>query len=320
MRVLFLGTPAFAVPTLHRLVQSKQTVAAVVTQPDRPRGRGQKVESPPAKEAARAAGLPILQPKDPSAPEFLRTVRMASPDCALVVAYGRLLSPSFLELFPKGVYNLHGSLLPKYRGAAPIQWALIRGEKETGVTVFHLDEQLDHGPALLRRTLSIAPEEDAVSLAHRLAELGADAVLEALDRIAAGTASLEPQQEALATLAPRLTKEAGRIDWSCSSEEIHNLVRGVQPWPGAFTTLEGKLLKILAVTTNPNQPFVLRQAQHERPSPGTVLSADPSAGLWVQTGSGLLRILRLQPEAGKPLDAADYLRGHPIPLGTRLTN
>lgn len=322
MKVLFLGTPTFALPIFQRLLKSSHSVVAVVTQPDRPRGRGQKVEPSPVKEAARAAGLPVLEPKDPSAPDFLRAVGIAAPDCAIVVAYGRLLPRSFLELFPKGVYNLHASLLPKYRGAAPIPWALIRGEQETGVTLFRLDEQLDHGPILLRRQTPIPPEEDAVSLARRLADLGAEAIGEALDPLAAGPIALEPQDESGATLAPRLTKESGRIDWNETAQEIHNLVRGVQPWPGAFTSLGGKLLKILAARSEKDaqQPFVRSSSKHERKPPGTVLSADPPTGLWVQTGKGTLQILRLQPEGGKPLAAADFLRGHLLRAGDRLTN
>ncbi len=310
MRVLFLGTPAFAVPTFKRLMQGSHTVVAAVTQPDRPQGRGQKVESSPVKEAARAAGVAVLQPKDPAAPDFLRAVRIAAPDCAIVVAYGRILPRAFLDLFPKGVYNLHASLLPKYRGAAPIQWALINGEPETGVTVFQLDEHLDHGPILFQEKVPIGPQEDGNSLFTKLANLGAEAAAEAMDRIAAGAAQLTPQDESKMILAPRLTKETGKIDWNLDCRQIHHLIRGVQPWPGAFTLLGGEMIKILAASPGPDQNEADAQ-------PGEVVSASPALGLWVQTGHGQLRIDRLQASGGKPLLAADFLRGHPIPLSTR---
>lgn len=310
MKLIFLGTPEFAVPALQKMVSGRHLVAAVLSQPDRPQGRNQQILPTPVKRAAQAAGIPIFQPDNPNEAGALEKIRAIQPDCAIVVAYGRLLSRDFLDLFPKGVYNLHASLLPKYRGAAPIQWALINGEPETGVTVFRIDEQLDHGPILLQKKLPIDPQDNGETLFSRLAKLGAETLAEAVDKIAEGSAALKPQDESKATLAPRLSKETGRIDWNLDCRQIHHLIRGVQPWPGAFTALEGRELKILAASFDPAQ-------NDSSADPGAIVSADPALGLWVQTGQGQIRIDRLQTAGGKPLAAADYLRGHPIRPGSR---
>jgi len=312
VKLIFLGTPDFAVPSFQRLAAEPYPVITAISQPDRPQGRNRQTLPTPVKQAALAAGVPLLQPENPNDPAMLEKIRALKPDCAIVVAYGRLLSRSFLDLFPKGVYNLHASLLPKYRGAAPIQWALINGEPETGVTVFRLDEQLDHGPVLLQKKTLITPEEDGHSLFKRLAELGAEAAAEAADLIASGTAALKPQDESKVILAPRLSKETGRIDWNLDCRQIHHLIRGVQPWPGAFTTWEGKELKIHASSFDAGK-------NDSSAEPGTIVAADPLLGFWVQTSQGQLRIDRLQAAGGQVLPAADYLRGHPIRPGSRLT-
>lgn len=310
MKLIFLGTPEFAVPALRRLAAGPHPVVTVISQPDRPQGRNRQTLPTPVKQAALAAGISVLQPENPNDPAVLEKIRALKADCAIVVAYGRLLSRNFLDLFPKGVYNLHASLLPKYRGAAPIQWALINGEPETGVTVFQLDEHLDHGPVLLQKKTPIAPEEDGNSLFKRLASLSAEAAAEAADKIATGTAALKPQDESKVILAPRLSKETGRIDWNLDCRQIHHLIRGVQPWPGAFTTWEGKELKIHASSFDPAK-------NDSSAEPATIVAANPLLGLWVQTGQGQLRIDRLQAAGGQVLPAADFLRGRPIRPGSR---
>ncbi len=313
MKILFFGTPGFAAASLQALMRSSHQVIGVVTQPDRPKGRGNQLAASPIKEAAHAGQIPIHQPTDLKEAFFLQTIHSLKPDAAVVVAYGRILPKSLLDLFPKGVFNLHASLLPRYRGAAPIQWAIIRGETETGVTIFQLDEQLDHGPIVLQAKQPIQADDDAVSLSSALAQLGAQTIVQAMDIIQAGKASLTPQKDSAATHAPILKKEDGIIRWEADSRTIHNLVRGVQPWPGAMTRLDGKLLKILAATADPSRHDV-------NATPGTMTLADPQKGLWVQTGTGQLRIQRLQMEGGNPVSAEDFLRGHPTPPGTSLTS
>jgi methionyl-tRNA formyltransferase len=312
MKVLFLGTPVFAVPSLEKLLKSGHHVAGVVTQPDRPRGRGRTPQPSAVKELALSKSLPVFQPERPSDPVFLAEIKKLGADCAVVVAYGRILPKSFLQLFRHGAVNLHASLLPKYRGAAPIQWAIIRGEQETGVTIFELDEQLDHGPVISQQKTPIKPDEDAAGLAARLSKIGGMALIETLDLIDTGMSSPVPQDEAQATHAPLLTKEDGIIRWELPAAEIRNRIRGMQPWPGAATTAGDKSVKILAATTD-STPF-----ENKVVSPGTILLADPHQGLFVQTGKGVLRIERLQPANRNPMSAAEFLRGHPLTPGSRL--
>ena len=304
MRVLFLGTPLFALPTLQRLLQSSHSVVAVLTQPDRPQGRRQTVQSSPVKGAARAAGVSVIEPEDLAATAFLRTIQQRSPDCAIVVAYGRLLPLKLLEVFPHGVFNLHASLLPRYRGAAPIQWAILSGETETGVTLFQIDEQLDHGPIALQAKIPILPEDTAVTLAAKLSQEGAALVIKLLDQLEKGKPDLQPQDEKLATYAPRLSKADGKMDWRLKADQIHNKIRALQPWPGTVTQLEKQSIRLLESR--------IISAQSAAAPPGSILKADSKVGLHVQTGQGVLEILRLQAEGGKPLTAAEFLRGHPI--------
>lgn len=312
MRIAFFGTPAFADAVLKQLLRSRHPVAGLVTQPDRPKGRSREPAPPPVKETARSAGIPILQPEDLKSQAFLDLLRSWKTDLAVVVAYGRLLPASLIQLFPRGAVNLHASLLPKFRGAAPIQWALIRGETVTGVTTFQMDERLDHGPILIQFSHPIRPEDTAATLAESLSTLGAAALLKTLDALESGPLQPKPQEESAACLAPRLTKQDGVIRWQESCLEIHNRVRGVQPWPGAVTNLQGEPVKILSTTPD--------SGRHE-PSlhPGAVALADPARGFWIQTGQGQIRIDRLQPAGGVVLEAGAFLRGHPIPPGTVLT-
>ena len=320
MKILFLGTPAFAVPGLEKLFTSGHKVAGVVTQPDRPRGRCRTPQPPAVKELALSKSLPVFQPQRPSEPGFLAEIKKLNADCAAVVAYGRILPKEFLNLFRHGAINLHASLLPKYRGAAPIQWAIIRGETETGVTVFELDEELDHGPILLQAKIPILPDEDAAALAARMSRTGSMTLIEALDLLETGMKSAVPQDDSQATQAPLLTKEDGIIRWELPAAEIRNRIRGLQPWPGAATQAGNKSLKILAATVENTVPGTPRE--NTVPGtlcvPGTLVSADPAQGLWIQTGKGRLRIDRLQPSGGNPMSAAEFLRGHPLPPGAIL--
>ena len=333
MKILFCGTPLFAVPSLEKLLRSGHPVAGVVTQPDRPRGRCQTPQPPPVKEVALSKSLPLFQPARLSDPGFLSSIEKLGAEIVAVVAYGRLLPKEFLALFKHGAVNLHASLLPKYRGAAPIQWAIIRGETETGVTLFELDEQMDHGPVILQRKTPIKPDEDAAGLAARLSGIGAAALIETLDLIETGMTSPVPQEDKEATHAPLLTKEDGLIRWELPAAEIQNRIRGMQPWPGATTSAGEKSVKILAAAaleqtvpgtlrvpgTDVSDPFGLSLSKSEQPpGPGTVLLADAAQGLFVQTGKGVLRIDRLQPSGGNPMTAAEFLRGHPLPPSSTL--
>ncbi len=312
MQLLFFGTPEFAVPALQRLIESPHSVLAVVTQPDRPQGRGRRPSPSAVKLAAQAAKLPVLEPDSLRASPFLKEIQRLKPEVAVVVAYGRLLPLALLQLFPRGAYNLHPSLLPKFRGAAPIPWAILLGESETGITIFQLDEMLDHGPILLQAKHPIDPEDTAMTLSQKLAELGSLLMLKGLDLIGLGSPPIVSQKEEEATYAPVLKKGDGIIDWKSSCLEIHRRIRAVQPWPGAQTWVNGRSLKLIATTPDPGR--------HDPHVPyGTVVLADPKAGLWVQTAQGQLRINRLQPAGGKVLKAADFLLGHPLPVGTVLT-
>ncbi len=242
MRLVFLGTPEFAVPTLERLTEAGHEIAAVICQPDRPRGRGQELAAPPVKRAALRLGLSVHQPERIRTPEAIAWFAGLGAEAMIVVGYGKIIPQAIIDLAPRGIINVHASLLPRYRGAAPIQWAIARGESETGVTTMRIDAGLDTGDILLARSTPVGPEETALELAPRLAAMGADLLVEtlaSLDRIAP-----RPQDHSRATLAPPLKKEDGSIDWRLSASEIHNRVRGFLPWPGGYTRFRGKLLQI----------------------------------------------------------------------------
>src|SRR5579883_1394925 len=244
MRLVFLGTPAFAVPTLEHIVEAGHQVLAVVTQPDRPRGRGQHPAPPPVKEAALRLGLPVSQPERIRRPEAVEHLRALEPEAMVVVGYGQIIPQSIIDIAPRGIINVHASLLPKYRGAGPIQWAILNGETRTGVTTMRIDAGLDTGDMLLKAETEIGPDETAIELGNRLATMGARLLVETLPGLAAGTIVPEKQDAAQATYAPLLKKEDGRIDWSRPAAAIHNQVRGLQPWPGAYTDFRGQKLHI----------------------------------------------------------------------------
>lgn len=312
MKVIFLGTPELALPSL-RAIHRKHDVRLVVTQPDRPRGRGRRSASPPVKICAAELGIPLRQPASLGAGGVLEQMRSTEAEILVVVAYGLLLPENLLEAFPHGAVNLHFSLLPAYRGAAPVNWALIRGEKISGVTTFRLTSTMDGGPVYLRRPVAIARGETAGELGERLAAVGAAALTETLDGIEAGTLLAESQDEALATRAPKLTKEHGRIDWSLTSREIVDLIRGVNPWPGAFTELEGKTLKVWRAEA-------VEEAGDGAPSPpGTILRASPRRGLAVATLDGVLSLTEVQAGGKRRMTAREYLAGHSLGVGQRFS-
>ena len=306
-RIIFMGTPDFAVPSLQALLDHGEEVVAVVCQPDRPKGRGRKLSPPPVKELALAAGLPVLQPTKVRTPEFLEELRGFSPDLTVVTAYGRILTGPVLNLPRLGTINVHGSLLPRYRGAAPVQWAVLNGETETGITIMQMDEGLDTGDILLPGRLNIAPDDTAGSLAVKMAELGGRLLIEALERLKSGNLPPQKQDDRLAIPAPPLNKELSAIDWRRPAREISCQIRGLDPWPMAHTTMEGKWLRFFA-------PQVIPGPVGE--APGTLCRADKN-GLVVATGEGYLRLGEVQLEGAKRLHVDAFLRGRPLALGLR---
>lgn len=244
LRIAFLGTPEFAVPSLERIVEAGLDITEVVTQPDRPKGRGQRLAGPPVKEAALRLGLAVYQPEKLNRPDVIEFLRDLRVDAMVVVAYGRIIPQAIIEIPPLGLINLHSSLLPKYRGAAPMQWAIAEGETRTGVTTMLIDAGLDSGEILLAQKTEIGPDETAVELSERLGLMGADLLVRTLRGVEQGSITPRPQDHEQATFAPKLTKEAGRIDWRWPAEKIHNRVRGFQPWPGAYTFFHGQTLHV----------------------------------------------------------------------------
>jgi methionyl-tRNA formyltransferase len=307
-RIIFMGTPDFAVPALRALHENQYDVVAVVTQPDRPKGRGRRLVPPPVKEAATAMGYPVLQPVKIKEPRFIETVISMDPELLVVIAYGRILPGSFLSIPRLGAINIHASLLPKYRGPAPVQWAIINGDEETGVTTIWMDEGMDTGDILLSATVSIQPDDTTARLSRRLAEVGGQVLIETLARLKSEALVGQPQDKSLATYAPLLKKEDGRIDWSKDARSLDAFVRGMNPWPGAFTFLSGKRLKVLKAQD-------LQVPAREKP--GTVLEGFPG-DLNVATGRGTLALQEVQLESAKRLPVRDFLRGFPVPPGTVL--
>jgi len=307
LRIVFMGTPDFAVPSLQALLEGPDTVVAVVCQPDKKRGRGRKLQAPPVKVLAQEAGVPVLQPTTIRSEAFLEEFRALRPDLAVVAAYGKILPEVLLDTPPLGTINVHGSLLPKYRGAAPIQWALIRGEQETGVTIMQMDAGMDTGDILLPASLPIADEDTAGTLFAKVARLGAVTLAEAIARLKEGTLSPLPQDDSLATSAPMLSKELGHLDWNRSAAELHCLVRGLDPWPSAYGFLEGKRFRFF-------RPQVLRRNGGE--VPGTICGADKE-GLLVACAEDCLRLAEIQPEGKKRMSVAACLCGTSFPPGAR---
>ncbi|MBN1868699.1 methionyl-tRNA formyltransferase [Candidatus Sumerlaeota bacterium] len=317
MRIVFMGTPAFAVPTLESLVRSDHEVVAVVTQPDRPAGRGRRVTAPPIKEVALNHGLPLLQPEDLKDERFIAELKSFGADLAVVVAFS-ILPAAVLDIPRLGCINLHPSLLPLYRGAAPVNWAIINGETETGVTIIKLTTGVDAGAILSQERVPILEDDDAVSLGNMLSVLGASHILRVVDE-AEKTGVLEgsPQDESRVTRAPKLKKEDGRIDWSRPTESLVCLVRGTVPWPGAATETKKGPLRLLQV--EPLWPEAAAQiAEPERMEPGTVALILKSHGFAVRTGDGFLLVLKAQPADKSPMSGIDMINGHYVREGDRL--
>ncbi|MEZ4299761.1 MAG: methionyl-tRNA formyltransferase [Polyangiaceae bacterium] len=307
VRALFFGTPAIAVPSLEALADIADVVG-VVCQPDRPSGRGLTLTPPPVKERALALGLPVVQPEKIRTPDFAEWVRSCDAEVALVIAYGRILPKAILDAPRKGCLNLHASLLPKYRGAAPITWSIAHGEIETGISLMQMDEGMDTGPVFTRTTLPIPPDMTADELARQLAPLAAEVVRRDLYRVLQGEVSAEPQDAALATTAPILQKEDGRVDWTRDAAAVHDHVRAMTSWPGAFTHAGGKLFKVLATA---------RGSEISPAAPGTVTAADKH-GIEIACGRGTVRLLRGQLEGKKPLAAPELVSGRAISQGMLL--
>ena len=305
MRILFMGTPDFAVPSLEALIEAGHQVCGVFTQPDRPKNRGMKLLPPPVKVCAQSHDIPVYQPTKLRDGTALALIQELAPELIVVAAYGRILPDEILAAPPVGCINVHSSLLPAYRGAAPINWAVLNGDKESGVTIMHMAHDLDAGDIIAQTVTPVGPDETAPELYTRLADLGAKLLVSVVSDLAAGTASRTPQDHSKATLAPMLSKELSPMDWNRTAGQLHNQVRGLIPWPAAVTTLSGSRCKVFSTTVLPD---------HTEAAPGTILRAD-KAGIDVACGDGtVLRIDELQPDGGKRMKAADYLRGHPITL------
>ena len=301
-----MGTPGFAVPSLSALAKS-ENVTLVVTNPDRPSGRGQALSSPPVKREAQRLGLPVFQPEKAKHPDAVARIASEKPDLIVVVAYGQILPPSILDIPAQGCINVHASLLPKYRGAAPINWAVARGETATGVTIMKMDAGMDTGPMLLVREMPISEEDTAQTLFGKLSLLGAEALAEALRKLHDGTLTETPQDNALSSYAPMLKKEHGQIDWSRPAAEVRNLIRGMTPWPSACASHAGKSIKILSASVRGG-----------RGEPGEILEVGRD-GVVVACGEGALALERVQPEGGREMSSWDYAQGRRVKKGERLS-
>jgi len=307
LRLVFMGTPDFAVPSLQVLIDSDDPVVGVFTRPDQPSGRGMVMHTPPVKVLAESHGVPVFQPAKLRVPGVLEQLQSWQPDLIVVAAYGKILPNSILDLPPHGCINVHASLLPKYRGAGPIQWAIAQGEVKTGVTIMRISERMDSGDILLQRPIPIAADDTGGTLHDKLARLGADALAETLQLLKRGELVARPQDEAEATYAPLIKKEDGRIDWSREAIVIERHIRAFNPWPSAYTTVSGKLLKIFAAQVEPH-------ARQSSQTPGTIIEVTP-VSLVVATGAKALALTEVQLEGKKRLPIEDFLRGYPLSPG-----
>ena len=309
MRIVFMGTPEFAVPSLEALLKSDDRVVGIVTQPDRPRGRGQRLSPSPVKVIAQREDIPLVQPTKMKDPSFMDELSGWKPDVIAVAAFGRILPPAILALPSRGCINVHGSLLPKYRGAGPIQWALINGETETGITTMLMDEGMDTGAILLQAAMAIERDDTAGSLSCRLADLGGCLLVETLAQFKTGPLTPRFQDHGQATLAPLLKKEDGAVNWTMSATSIANRIRGLTPWPGAYTFLKTERWTI-------SRSVALDEASTL--APGQIIALTKDA-IHVTTGKGVLAIRELQPASGRRMPAAQYLAGHPLQTGMQLS-
>jgi methionyl-tRNA formyltransferase len=306
--IIFMGTPEYAVPSLKAIHNSRHHLSLVITQPDRPKGRGRKVFPPPVKRTATDLGYEVIQPTKIKTPEFVESIARLNPDIFVVVAYGRILPKQILDIPNIGPINVHASILPKYRGPAPIQWAVINGETETGITTILMDEGMDTGDVLMTAKETVRPDDTAATLHDRLARLGAEVLSQTLERLAQDEIRPVDQDHSLATSAPMLKKSDGQILWEKPAQQLDAFIRGMTPWPGAFTFHGRVRLKIFKAKINPSATSA---------SPGTVVEGFADE-LRVATGEGLLSILEIQGESGKQLPIRDFLHGYKIPPGTVL--
>lgn len=303
MRIVFMGTPEFAVPCLKALCENGYDVAAVFTQPDRPKGRGNKVTAPPVKEYALERGIPVYQPRRIKR-ESVGELKALAPDLCVTAAFGQILSQEILDIPRLGNINVHASLLPRHRGSAPVAWAIMQGDKEAGVTTMMMARGIDNGDMLLKRATPIRPGETCGELTQRLSHIGAELLIDTLRALEEGTLVRIPQDEGLMTYDPMLDKAMGIIDWSMGAEELANRVHGLNPWPGCSTAWQGGRIKILRA-----------EAAEGKGLPGEILTADVKQGLTIACGQGALSVTLMQAPGGKPMSAKDYLRGHPMAVG-----
>lgn len=308
LNIIFMGTPEFAVPSLQALIDSEHNVVCVVCQPDRPSGRGRKLTPPPVKVLAEKHSIPVLQPEKVRTDEFFEQLRSFKPEVICVTAYGRIIPPNILELPKYGCVNAHASLLPKYRGAAPINWAIINGEKTTGITTMLMDEGMDTGDMLLKKEIEISEDDTSIELNEKLSRIGAELLIETIKMGQNDEITPIKQNDDDATMAPIIKKDVGKIDWSRSAEDIRNLIRGTQPWPGAFTSYEGKNLKIFKASVENNSG-----------NPGEIITSDKDK-LVIGCGNKSLSIEELQIEGGKRLKVSDFLRGNKLRANSFLGN
>jgi methionyl-tRNA formyltransferase len=308
MRLVFMGTPDFAVTSMKALLNSSEEIVGVVTQPDRPRGRGMKLSPSPVKALAMEHGIPVYQPEKAWDNEFLQVMRELSPDILVVVAYGQILKEPLLKLPPYGAINVHASLLPKYRGAAPIQRVIMAGEKETGVTIMQMDKGMDTGDILCQAKVRIEDEDTSGTLHDKLSSVGANTLIKTLKGIGEGTIRPIPQDHHQATYAPKISKEEGHINWEDSAYAIWNLVRALNPVPGAYTYHGELLLKIWSLSK-------IHMEVPETALPGEVMVVDNTKGIYVATGDGMVCIEEVQPEGRRRLHASEYIRGYRIEPG-----
>ena len=305
-RAVFMGTPHFAVPSLSALARTEDVTLAV-TNPDRPAGRGRALSAPPVKVEAERLGIPVIQPEKARHPESVSRIAAERPDLIVVAAYGQILPRAILDIPGRGCINVHASLLPRYRGAAPINWAIARGETVTGVTIMKMDAGMDTGPMLLKKEMPIGEEDTAGTMFPKLAALGAEALVEALAMLREGTLVETPQDGGMATYAPMLKKEHGRIDWGRSAREVRDLVRGMAPWPSAYAEHDGRPLKILSASV-----------REGKGRPGEILSVDRD-GIAVACGEGAVLLRKVQPEGGRPMSSREYAQGRPVRKGDLLS-
>lgn len=309
LRIIFMGTPDFAVPSLQALIDGPDQIVAVICQPDKQRGRGRKLAAPPTKILALEHNIPVLQPQTIRTDSFLEEIKSLAPDLIIVAAYGKILPGKLLHLPPFGTINVHGSLLPKYRGAAPIQWAVIKGEQETGVTIMQMDEGMDTGDILLPAAVPITDEDTAGTMFEKLANLGGKTLIHAIELLKKNALPPQKQDDSQVSLAPLLSKEMGHLDWTRDAHSLHCLIRGLDPWPSAYGFYQGKRYRFF-------KPQVIEDTVTEKP--GTLCKAD-NDGLLVATGDNYLLIREIQPEGKKRMDVKAYLCGVTLAVGEQFS-